>query len=65
MGPHTHLPIFNPELLLSKGTTGTKWGVETEDKGHPETVPAGNQSHIQTSNLNTIMDAKKCLLTGV
>jgi hypothetical protein len=28
----THLKIFNPELFLSKGKTGTKNGTETEEK---------------------------------
>ena len=33
-------------------------------KGHPETAPPGDPSHIQTPNPDTIVDAKKCLLTG-
>jgi hypothetical protein len=33
MGSPTHLKIFNPELLLSKGNAGTKKnGAETEGK---------------------------------
>jgi hypothetical protein len=32
MGPPTYLKNFNPELLLSKGNTGTKSGAETEGK---------------------------------
>ena len=31
-GTHTHLKNINPELLLSKGNTGTKNGVKTEGK---------------------------------
>jgi hypothetical protein len=33
-------------------------------KGHPETVPLGDSSHIQLSNPETIVDAKKCMLKG-
>jgi hypothetical protein len=33
-------------------------------KGHPETAPPRNPSHLQTPNPDTIADAKKCLLTG-
>jgi hypothetical protein len=29
MGPPTHLKVFNPEMFLSKGNTGTKNGAET------------------------------------
>jgi hypothetical protein len=32
MEPTTHLQNFKPELLLSKGNTGTKSGAETEGK---------------------------------
>jgi hypothetical protein len=55
MGSPTHLQIFNPELLLSKGNTR---------EGHPETAPPRDPSHIQTSNPDIIADAKKYLLTG-
>jgi hypothetical protein len=30
-------------------------------KGHPETAPPGNTSYMQTPNLDTIVDAKKCM----
>jgi hypothetical protein len=33
-------------------------------EGHSDTAPSGDPSHIQTTNLDTIADAKKCLLTG-
>ena len=33
-------------------------------KGHPETAPPRNPSHLQTPNPHTIADAKKRLLTG-
>ncbi|KRY94190.1 hypothetical protein T11_4960 [Trichinella zimbabwensis] len=29
-----------------------------------KTAPPGDPSHIQTPNQDTIVDAKKCLLTG-
>jgi hypothetical protein len=58
MGPSTHLQNFNPELLLSKGNTGTKSGAETEGKAI-QRLPK-----LQTPNSDTIADAKKCLLTG-
>jgi hypothetical protein len=33
-------------------------------KGHPETAPSGDPSHIQSPKLVTIVEAKKCMLTG-
>jgi hypothetical protein len=63
MGLPTYHQLLNPEGLLSKGNKGTKCGAET--KGHPETVPPGHPSHIQTPNPGTLVNAKKCLLTGV
>jgi hypothetical protein len=33
-------------------------------KGHPETAPPWDPSHLQTSYPKTIADAKKCLQTG-
>ena len=33
-------------------------------KGHPETAPHRDPSHLQTPNPDTIFAAKKCLLTG-
>jgi hypothetical protein len=34
-------------------------------KGHPKIAPPGDPYHIQLPNPDTIVDAKKCLLTGV
>jgi hypothetical protein len=31
-------------------------------KGHPDTAPSGDPSHIQPPNLDPIVDAGKCLL---
>jgi hypothetical protein len=33
-------------------------------KGHPETAPLGDLSHIQSPNPDIIVDANRCLLTG-
>jgi hypothetical protein len=33
-------------------------------KGYPETAQPGDPSHIQLQNADTIVDAKKGLLTG-
>jgi hypothetical protein len=55
MEPPTHLQILDPEGLLSKDNMGTKCGAET--------APPGDPSHIQTPNPDTIVDAKKYLLT--
>jgi hypothetical protein len=65
VGPPTHLKNINTELFLSKGNEGTKSGAETEGKAiqrlsHPGIHP----SHMQTQNPDTIVDAKKYLLTG-
>ena len=32
--------------------------------GHPGTLPTGDSSHIQLSNPDTTVDAKKCMLKG-
>ena len=47
----THFPTFNPELFLSKRNMGRKLGAETEEKA------------TWTPNPDTIVGAKKCLLT--
>ena len=41
-----------------------KCGAETEEKVHLETAPHANPSHIKSPNPDTIVDAKKCLMTG-
>ena len=43
-----------------------KCGSETEGKTiqHPETALPRDPSHIQSPNPDTIIDAKKCMLTG-
>jgi hypothetical protein len=62
-GAPNHLKIFNLELFLSKGNAGAKSEHRLNER--PETVPLRDPSHLQTTNPDTIVDAKKCLLTGV
>ena len=62
MGPPTHLKNINPELLLTKGNTGTKSGTETEGNFIQRLPYLG--IHPTCSHPGTIADAKKCLLTG-
>ena len=56
-------------LLGEQVTHGSKyrdkvWSREGR-KGHPETVPTPQGAiHIQSPNPDTIVDAKKCMLTG-
>ena len=45
-GTPTHLQIFNPKFLLSKGNRGEKSGTETEGKAI-HSVPPGDPSHMQ------------------
>jgi hypothetical protein len=42
----------------------TKCGAESEGKAI-QRLPLGDPSHIQSPNAETIVDAKKCILTGV
>jgi hypothetical protein len=62
MGPSTHLKIFNIEMFLSKGKTGTKYGTETEGKAIQR--PPHLWIHPICTHAHTMADAKKCLLTG-
>jgi hypothetical protein len=55
--------IFNPEMFLSIGKTGTKKWNRYWRKGHPETAPPRDPSHLQTLNPHTIAYIKKLLLT--
>jgi hypothetical protein len=48
-------------ILLRKGNK-IHMGANTE-KGHPETVPPGDTSNIQSPNPDTIVNAK-CMLKG-
>ena len=57
-------PNFNPELLLSKGNAGTKSEAETERKAIQRLPHLGNLFHLQIPKPDTIVDAKKCLLSG-
>jgi hypothetical protein len=46
------------------GSTSQPGAMPKPRKGHPETAPPGNPSYVQPPNPDTIVDAKKCLLTG-
>jgi hypothetical protein len=46
MGPPTHLKKLYPELFLSKGNAKTKNWSRDERKGHPETGPPMDPSHL-------------------
>jgi hypothetical protein len=56
--------------FLERGTNthGSKYGDNPWNrywkKGHPETVPVEDSSHIQTPNPETIVDGKKYMLSG-
>jgi hypothetical protein len=71
-GPHYQTDILPsvhilPTMLncsyLKEMQGQKKWSRDWR-KGHPETTPARDPSHLQTPNPDTIADAKKCLLTG-
>jgi hypothetical protein len=63
MGPPRNLKNINPELLLSKGSTGTKSGIETEGKAI-QRLPHLGIHPICSHQTQTLLYAKKCLLTG-
>jgi hypothetical protein len=50
--------------ILTGGNMKTTCGAENERKGHSETSPTGDPSHIKPPNLDVIVNARKCLLTG-
>jgi hypothetical protein len=50
--------------IFTVGNMETKYGTEIEE-GHLETATVGDPSHIQSTNLDNIVDASKCLLMGV
>ena len=50
--------------ILTGGNTESKYGTETEGKAIWRLSHLGIPSHIQTPNPDTIVDTKKCLLTG-
>ena len=63
---------FSPSYKGEQNIHGSKYGDKVWSKDwrkdwrndHPETAPPGDPSHKQTPNPDTIVDAKKCLLTG-
>jgi hypothetical protein len=50
--------------ILMGGNTETKCEVESEEKAIQRLTPPGDPSHIQSPNVNTIVDTKKCMLKG-
>jgi hypothetical protein len=62
------LKIFNAELFLSKGNTGTKMEQTPKERSSRDTLPTPyipwNPSYLQTPNPDVIADAKKYLQTG-
>jgi hypothetical protein len=63
MEPPTHLQIFDPEWLLSKGNMETKYGAETEGKAI-QRLPHLGIHPICRHSTQTLVDAKKYFLTG-
>jgi hypothetical protein len=51
-------------ILLRRGNKIPHMEGVTETKYGAVTVLPGDPSHIQSANLDTFVDAKKCLLTG-
>jgi len=60
-GATTHLKIFNPEFFLFKENAGTNMVQKLKERPPKTTLPR-DPSYLQTPNLDTIADAKKCLL---
>jgi hypothetical protein len=63
-------PKFGYLVLLRRGDQNThgkryreKVWSRNSRKGHSETVPSEDPSHIELPNPDTIVDANKCLLT--
>jgi hypothetical protein len=59
---------FSPSKKGKQNTLGSKYGdkVWNKDwrKDHPEMAPLGDSCQIQSPKTDTIVDAKKCMLTG-
>ena len=50
--------------ISMEGVTETKFRAETEGKTIQRLSPPGDPSHIQSPNTDTILVAKKCMVTG-
>jgi hypothetical protein len=50
--------------ILMGGNMETKYGAETEGKAIQRLPHLGNPSHLELPNIDTIVDSKKCLVTG-
>jgi len=57
------LPRRGNKILKREGNIGTQWSRDLR-KGHLDTAPSGDLSHMQPPNLVSIADAKKSLLMG-
>jgi hypothetical protein len=55
---------MGPPTLLKILTQNTSYLKEILKEGHPETVPPGDPSQLQTPNPDTIADSKKYLMIG-
>ena len=55
--------LFRRGKILIGGNLERKSGAETEGKASRD-CPTWDPSHIQSSNMDTIVDVGKCFLTG-
>ena len=55
------LPRRGNKILKREENIGTQWSRDLR-KGHLDTAPSGDLSHMQPPNLGSIADAKKSLL---
>jgi hypothetical protein len=55
--------LIRVNKILTGGNMETKCGERLKEKPSKD-FPTGDPFHIQSPNLDTIVDARKCLLTG-
>jgi hypothetical protein len=63
---HGHPPISKILIQIApvkRNYRDKEWSKDRR-KGHPETAPPWDPSHLQTPKLDVIVDAKKYLLIG-
>jgi hypothetical protein len=63
MGLPSTVKISDPELFLSKRTSGTKVEKRLREQG-PVTSPAWNPSQVEAPRIDIITDVMVCLQTG-
>ena len=56
---HCHTLYYHISIICLKSLISRDWR-----KGHPESAPPGDSSHIQLPHPDAIVDARKCLLSG-